>query len=199
MKFFLPILSLLVCCGVFPVAAGNLPEPPRWTIPAEPAMFAAKLAAAAIDGHHYVAATTHFNDLPRAFQDGYDADIVEAVDMRERNLEIEYFGVDLDGDGRRELFLYSGECGSGGEGWLIFQQISGKWRKIGYVFGSPGFMMHNGKVGIIIGHQLGARETAAAYYELKNHKIVHLADVNVFRESGDWKRPTKLEIRYLQP
>ncbi|MCQ2353337.1 MAG: hypothetical protein MJ033_07665 [Victivallaceae bacterium] len=184
--------------GTLFAAKNKLPDPPKWTVDDKPISFAAKLVSTVIDGHHFVSARTHFNDLPKEFQDCYDKELVEMRGMREYNHEIEYFDVDFDGDGVAERILFDGNCGSGGCGWLVFQKIDGKWCEVDNVFGSPGFMHHGKKVGVVIGHQLGCQKTAATYYELENHKLVPLVGINIFRESGDWNKPTAIEIKYLR-
>lgn len=104
------LLSTLLFCTVSGAAEKSLPIPPPQQVDNYYDVFAANLTATAISGRNYVSATTHFNDLPSDLQSGYDQTLIEAVAMRKRNLEIEYFGVDLDNDnGKMKSRLFCGQ------------------------------------------------------------------------------------------
>ena len=81
------------------------------------------------------------------------------------------FFMDIDGNGISEMFLYTGETGSGGEGWSVFELRNGTWHAVGNVFGYAGKIEHNGQHGLLINQRCGWRTTFYTLYQLENGKL----------------------------
>jgi len=91
---------------------------------------------------------------------------------------------DIDGDGAEELLVWSGEVGTGGEGWSVMTRRSGVWRCAGRIFGVVYFVDRPPHRGLVVESPCGWRYADWEYFELEN---------------GVLKSRIKLAIRYRRP
>ena len=121
-----------------------------------------------------------FEKLPAECAAVYDADIRQ---FRQATAT-EVISADLDGDKIKELLIFNGENGSGGEGWAVMQKNNGKYRKTGEVFG---ILYKSGK-GLIVESPCGWDNAEWNYYELVNGKLIVKFNIDV-----KYRKPVRQE------
>jgi hypothetical protein len=121
-----------------------------------------------------------FSALPEACVREYDSSLAEWRKAKETMIR----RFDIDGDGADELLVWSGEAGSGGEGWSVMTRRSGAWRCAGRIFGVVYFVDRPPQRGLVVESPCGWRYADWEYFELEN---------------GVLKSRIKLAIRYRKP
>ena len=127
-----------------------------------------------------------FDNLPAECAVVYDAEIRQ---FRQAT-STEVISVDLNGDKVKELLIFNGENGSGGEGWTVMQKHNGKYRKTGEVFG---ILYKSGK-GLIVESPCGWGNAEWNYYELVNGKLIVKFNIDVKYRNSVRQKPCMLNI-----
>ena len=97
---------------------------------------------------------------------------------------------DLDGDGTEELLVWTGESGSGGEGWIVMRKEKGTYRKAGEVFG----ILHKSGRGLIVESPCGWSYADWSYYELIGGALVRKLDVEVEYGNPIRREPVRIKV-----
>ncbi len=104
-----------------------------------------------------------FSELPTECRAAYDADLLADRKQDGGEVRTQTIRADLNGDGVDELFAFTGESGSGGEGWVCYRKgANGTFREVGRLFGSL-WKVPNG---VLERHRLGWSGAVYTYYEL---------------------------------
>lgn len=109
-----------------------------------------------------------FSELPAECRAAYDADLLAERKQDGGEVRTQTIRADLNGDGVDELFAFTGESGSGGEGWVCYRKGSnGTFHEVGRLFGS----LWKAPNGVLERHRLGWSGAVYTYYELTTTKL----------------------------
>ena len=122
-------------------------------------------------GSEFESKKVPFEKLPIECVEVYDKDIREW----RKTETTEVIEIDLDKDKINELLIFNGENGSGGEGWAVMQKHSGKYRKVGEVFG----VLYRVESGLLVEKPCGWNYADWTYYELIEGVLIEKVDINV--------------------
>ncbi len=133
-----------------------------------------------------------FAELPEVCAAAYDPFLRKEREAVDTNV----IRFDFDGDGKKELIVWDGDAGSGGEGWVIFKELkSGKWTRMGEVFGLLSLVKHQKHNGLLVCSSNGWNEAKWHYYELDQEKLVCRYEVSVKYREPIREKPEELSIK----
>ena len=135
-----------------------------------------------------------FAELPEVCAAAYDP--FQRKEREAVNTDVIRF--DFDGDSKKELIVWNGDSGSGGEGWVIFKELKpGKWTRIGEVFGLLSLVKHQMHNGLLVCSPNGWDSAKWQYYELEREKLVCRYEVSVKYRKPIREKPESLSIKIL--
>ncbi len=128
-----------------------------------------------------------FSQLPAECAAVYDAELRQF----RQAAATEVISIDLDGDKIDELLIFNGNCGSGGEEWVIMQKHHGQYRKAGVVFGT----LYRSGNGLLVESPCGWSYADWNYYELVNGELTLKLDIDVEYSAPVRKNPVNVNIK----
>ena len=105
---------------------------------------------------------------------------------------------DLDGDGKKEMFVWTGEGGSGGEVWSVMTCRDSLWYRAGQLFGNLFLVDKPPYRGVLVETPLGWEYATWEYWELRDDELQSRLKLQVrYRESDSHvlrEKPRSIEI-----
>lgn len=105
---------------------------------------------------------------------------------------------DLDQDGKKEMLVWDGSSGSGGQGWHIMMQQGEIWRTLDKIFGDVMLIPHADRTGLLVGMPSGWDEAFFEYYELRHGKMQKILSFGIEYSVPVRKNPVKISIQYTE-
>ena len=133
-----------------------------------------------------------FSQLPIECAAEYDSFL-----RKERNaVSTDVIRIDLDGDGKYEMLVWTGNGGSAGEEWSVMRQTGSKYIRIGRVFGrffsSPSSQFR----GLLVCTPCGWDQASWPFYQLQAGKLHKTMTFEVTYSRPVRTRPVEIKIEY---
>ena len=104
--------------------------------------------------------------------------------------------IDLDGDGKPEMLVWTGDGGSGGEEWSVMRHDGTKYIRIGQVFGrffsSPSSQFR----GLLVCHPCGWDQASWSFYQLRAGKLEKILEFEIHYSKPIRQKMSKIKIIY---
>ena len=131
-----------------------------------------------------------FSQLPDECAAEYDSFL-----RKERNaVSTDVIRVDLDGDGKYEMLVWTGNGGSGGEEWSVMRQNGSKYIRIGQVFGRLFSLSSSQFRGLLVCHPCGWNQATWSFYQLQAGKLKQIIEFEIHYSKPIRKHPSEIKI-----
>ena len=104
--------------------------------------------------------------------------------------------IDLDGDEIKEMLIWTGPGGSGGEPWSVMRKDSRGWHRIGKVFGILYRVDAKPYRGLLVCTPCGWAQATWTFYQLRHGKLEKTIKIEVHYRKPILEEPTEIKISY---
>ena len=104
--------------------------------------------------------------------------------------------VDLDGDGKNEMLVWTGDVGSGGEEWSVMRHNGTKYTRIGRVFGRLFSLPSSQFRGLLVCNPCGWDQASWSFYQLRKEKLERVIEFEVRYSKPIRQKPSEIKIIY---
>ena len=133
-----------------------------------------------------------FSQLPTECAAEYDSFL-----RKERKaVSTDVIRVDLDGDGKYEMLVWTGNGGSGGEEWSVMRQNGSKYIRIGQVFGRLFALPSSQFRGLLVCHPCGWDQATWSFYQLQAGKLKQIIEFEIHYSKPIRQKPSEIKIIY---
>ena len=104
--------------------------------------------------------------------------------------------VDLDGDGKNEMLVWTGNGGSGGEEWSVMRYNGSKYIRTGQVFGRLFALPSSPFRGLLVCHPCGWDQATWSFYQLQAGKLKQIIEFEIHYSKPVRQKPSEIKIIY---
>ena len=104
--------------------------------------------------------------------------------------------IDLDGDGKTEMLVWTGDGGSAGEEWSVMRQTGSKYIRIGQVFGRLYSLQSSQFRGLLVCHPCGWNQASWPFYQLRAEKLEKIIEFEIHYSKPIRQKPSEIKIIY---
>ena len=104
--------------------------------------------------------------------------------------------VDLDGDGKTEMLVWTGDGGSAGEEWSVMRHDGTKYTSIGRVFGRLYSLPSSQFRGLLVCNPCGWDQASWSFYQLRKEKLERVIEFEVRYSKPIRQKPSEIKIIY---
>ena len=102
--------------------------------------------------------------------------------------------VDLDGDGKNEMLVWTGDVGSGGEEWSVMRQTGSKYIRIGRVFGRLFALPSSPFRGLLVCTPCGWDQASWSFYQLHEGRLKKIIEFEIHYSKPIRQKPSEIKI-----
>ena len=104
--------------------------------------------------------------------------------------------VDLDGDGKNEMLVWTGNGGSSGEEWSVMRYNGSKYIRTGQVFGRLFALPSSQFRGLLVCTPCGWDQASWSFYQLQAGKLKQIIEFEIHYSKPIRKHPSEIKIIY---
>ena len=104
--------------------------------------------------------------------------------------------VDLDGDGKPEMLVWTGDGGSAGEEWSVMRHDETRYTRIGRVFGRLYSLPSSQFRGLLVCNPCGWDQASWSFYQLRKEKLERVIEFEVRYSKPNRQKPSEIKIIY---
>ena len=104
--------------------------------------------------------------------------------------------IDLDGDGKYEMLVWTGNGGSAGEEWSVMRQNGSKYIRIGQVFGRLYSLPSSQYRGLLVCIPCGWDQATWSFYQLQAGKLKQIIEFEIHYSKPIRQKPSEIKIIY---
>ena len=135
---------------------------------------------------------TPFSRLPTECAAEYDPFL-----RKERKaVSTEVIRIDLDGDGKPEMLVWTGDAGSAGEEWRVMRHNGTRYARIGRVFGRLFALPSSPFRGLLVCNPCGWNQASWSFYQLQAGKLEKNVEFEIHYSKPIRQKTTKIKIIY---
>ena len=133
-----------------------------------------------------------FSRLPTECAAEYDPFL-----RKERNaVSTDVIRIDLDGDGKHEILVWTGDGGSAGEEWSVMRHNGSKYTRIGRVFGRLFSLPLSQFRGLLVCNPCGWEQASWSFYQLQAGKLEKIIELEIHYSKPIRQKPLEIKIIY---
>ena len=104
--------------------------------------------------------------------------------------------IDLDGDGKSEMLVWTGDGGSAGEEWSVMRHNGSKYIRIGQVFGRLFALPSSQFRGLLVCNPCGWDQASWSFYQLQAEKLEKIIEFEIHYSKPIRQKPSEIKIIY---
>ena len=104
--------------------------------------------------------------------------------------------VDLDGDGKNEMLVWTGDAGSAGEEWSVMWHNGTRYACIGRVFGRLFSLPSSQFRGLLVCNPCGWDQASWSFYQLQAEKLEKIIEFEIHYSKPIRQKPSEIKIIY---
>ena len=104
--------------------------------------------------------------------------------------------IDLDGDGKSEMLVWTGDGGSAGEEWSVMRHNGSKYTRIGRVFGRLFALPSSPFRGLLVCNPCGWDQASWSFYQLQAGKLEKIIEFEIHYSKPIRQKPSEIKIIY---
>ena len=133
-----------------------------------------------------------FSRLPRECAAEYDPFL-----RKERKaVSTDVIRIDLDGDGKPEMLVWTGDGGSSGEEWSVMRYNGTRYTRIGRVFGRLFPLPSSQFSGLLVCSPCGWNQASWSFYQLRAGKLEKIIEFEIHYSKPIRQKPSEIKIIY---
>lgn len=133
-----------------------------------------------------------FSQLPTECAAEYDPILREERKAVSTNV----IRIDLDGDGKPEMLVWTGDGGSAGEEWSVMRQNGSKYIRIGQVFGRLFALPSSQFRGLLVCTPCGWDQASWSFYQFQAGKLEKIIEFEIRYSKPIRQKPSEIKIIY---
>lgn len=133
-----------------------------------------------------------FSRLPTECSAEYDP----FLRKEQKAVSTDVIRVDLDGDGKNEMLVWTGNGGSGGEEWSVMRHNGTKYTRIGRIFGRLYSLPSSQFRGLLVCTPCGWNQASWSFYQFQAGKLEKIIEFEIRYSKPVRQKPSEIKIIY---